>query len=102
METDTGEDDDNKEKAAEEEIYPPSKPQRVRPLPKVKGVELVNMSVEVLPDLQGQRDREQRATVGALRLTRRTATGRSPTREEETEERKETREPEDSKRSEET
>lgn len=41
-------------------------------------------------------------TVGALRLTRQMATRRSPTRDEETEERKEMREPEDSMRNKET
>lgn len=91
MKTDT-----RMEKAKEEEEMDLSpKPQCVRPLPKVKGVELVEMSVERLPDFQDQRDREQRATK-TLRFIRRITKRRDSLTEEEGE-KIDKREPEDSR-----
>lgn len=73
--------------------------QRVRQLPRVKGVELVQISVEKLPDSQDQRDREQRATK-ALRITRLATTRRRDSVSEEEGEKADKREPEDSGRKE--
>lgn len=71
METDTRMETDTMIETTEtKEINPPPKPQRVKKLPKIKGVELVDVSVEALPNSQDQWDRDQRA-IKALRITRR-------------------------------
>lgn len=80
---------------AEEEHLPP-KPQRIRPLPKIKGVEMVNVAVEALPESQDKRDRDKRA-LKALKITKGAVTRRSSDSEEETGKTNK-REPEDSGR----